>query len=160
MKTKILGLFIIVAVLVCALASCADTNVASSGEATLLVDNGDGDYTVYTIDLSMLEKRDEGALSLLEYLSVQKGTDLYYSTQSGGGYGAYITSINALNPDPLCEYIAIYTSEEADFTVSADGMEIPSIMYNDTELKYSGVGISEMKIKDGTVVMLRLESFA
>ena len=157
---KFLSLLTVAAMLCFALISCGGGNVASSGEATLLVDKGDGDYTVYTVELSKLEKHDEGAVTLLEYLSVQKGTDLYYTVQLGGGYGAYITSINSLKPDPASEYIAVYTSEESDFSVSSDGMEMPSVKYGEIELKYSGVGISEMNIKDGTVVMFRLESFA
>lgn len=159
-NTKFLSLLIVAVMLCLSLVSCSGGNVASSGTATLLVDKGDGDYTVYTVELSELEKHDEGALTLLEYLSTQKGTDLYYGTQAGGGYGAYITNINSLNPDPTSEYIAVYTSEPSDFSVSSDGMEMPSVMYNETELKYSGVGISSMNIKDGTVVMFRLESFA
>ena len=157
---KILSL-LIAAVMTCfSLVACSGGNVASSGTATLLVDNGNGDYTVYEVELSKLEKYDEGALTLLEYLSTQKGTDLYYGTQAGGGYGAYVTNVNSLNPDPTSEYIAVYTSEASDFSVSSDGMEMPSVMYGQTELKYSGVGISSMNIKDGTVVMFRLESFA
>lgn len=157
---KIFSLLTVAVMLCCALVSCAGGNVAKSGEATILVDKGDGDYTVYSVELSELEKHDEGAATLLEYLSTQKGTDLYYTVQLGGGYGAYITSINSLKPDPLCEYIAVYTSEASDFSVSSDGMEMPSVKYGEVELKYSGVGISEMNIKDGTVVMFRLESFA
>lgn len=160
MKTKILSILILSAVIFCALTSCAGGNVASSGEATIVVDLGGGEYATYTIDLSQLEEHDEGAFTLLKYLSVQKGTDLYYSTNSGGGYGAYITAINSLSPDPMSEYIAVYTSEKTDFSVSSDGIEMPGVTYNGTELKYSGVGISQMTIKDGTVVMFRLESFA
>ena len=65
---------------------------------------------LYPNIFSKLEKHDEGAATLLEYLSVQKGTDLYYTVQLGGGYGAYITSINSLKPDPASEYIAVYTA--------------------------------------------------
>ena len=157
-KIKIIGILIIIAALVCALASCSGGGVDKKGTATILVDNGDGAYTSYTVNLSKVEG-DEGALSLLEYLSTQKGTTLRYTTQSGA-YGAYMTSINELNPDPLSEYISVYTNEEADFPVSTDGMAMPGIKYEDTELKYSGVGISEMTVKDGTVIMFRLESFA
>lgn len=156
-KTKIIGILIIIAALVCAFASCGGGGVDKKGTATILVDNGGGDYTSYSVNLSEVEG-EEGALSLLEYLSTKKGTDLYYTTQSGA-YGAYMTGINALIPDPLSEYIAVYTNEEADFPVSTDSMAMPGVEYKDTELKYSGVGISEMTVKDGTVIMFRLESF-
>lgn len=155
---KICSLLILAAALAFALVSCSGGNVAKSGTATILVDNGGGDYTSYSVDLSKLEERENGAISLLEYLSKQEGTALRYTAESGA-YGAYITSVNELKPDPLSEYISIYTSEESDFSVSSDGMEMPGVKYGDVELKYSGVGLSEMTIRDGTVVMLRLESF-
>lgn len=157
-RTKIISALIIIATLLCALTSCGGGNVDNKGTATILVDNGGGDYTSYVVDLSKLKERENGAVSLLEYLSGEKGTDLRYETESGA-YGAYIKSINALNPNPISEYIAIYTSEESDFSVSSDGMAMPGIKYEDIELQYSGVGISEMTVKDGTVIMLRLESF-
>lgn len=157
-SVKIFNILILLAVLVCALVSCSGGNVGKSGTATILVDSGSGEYTSYSVDLSKLEEREKGAISLLEYLSSPQNADLRYTTEAGA-YGAYITGINELNPDPLSEYIAIYTSEQSDFSVSSDGMEMPGIKYGDVELKYSGVGLSEMTIKDGTVVMLRLESF-
>ncbi len=155
---KILSLLIVAVMLCCILVSCSGGNVAKSGTATILVDSGNGEYTSYSVDLSKLDENDEGALSLLEYLATQKDVDFNYTAQSGA-YGAYITNINKLSPDPLSEYIAVYTSEASDFSVSSDGMEMPSVKYGEVELKYSGVGISEMKINDGTVVMFRLESF-
>ena len=157
-KFKICSLLAIVAILVCALVSCFG-GVDGSGIATILVDAGDGEYTEYSVDLSKLENVDKGAVSLLEYLSMDKRADLRYTVESGA-YGAYITSINQITPDPLSEYIAIYTSEASDFSVSVDGMEMPSIKYGDVELQYSGVGLSDMTVKDGTVILLRLESFS
>ena len=93
-RTKIISALIIIATLLCALTSCGGGNVDNKGTATILVDNGGGDYTSYVVDLSKLKERENGAVSLLEYLSGEKGTDLRYETESGA-YGAYIKSINA-----------------------------------------------------------------
>ena len=154
---KICSLLVVVALLACILSACAG-GVDKSGTATILVDGGSGEYTVYSVDLSKLDNVEDGAISLLEYLSTDKKSDLRYTAESST-YGAYITSINEITPDPLSEYIAIYTSEVSDFSVSADGMEMPSIKYGEIELQYSGVGLGDMTVKDGTVILLRLESF-
>ena len=123
-------------------------------------ENGENDYTVYEVDLSKLEKRDEGALSLLEYLASLEGSTLYYNVQWGGGYGAYITSIGSLNPDPTCQYISLYTTEEADFAVPTEwSPTVATATYGEITLTYAGVGLSSMHINDGTVILFRLEGF-
>jgi hypothetical protein len=79
----------------------------------------------------------------------------------GGGYGAYINSISPLNPDALAnEYIGIYTTEECDFSVPTEYFPtVSTVTYGDATLTYSGVGISSMTIKDGTVILFRLETY-
>lgn len=157
---KILSLFLVVAVMLAALVSCGGGNVASTGNAKLVVEKAEGDYTVYDVDLSKLENRDEGAMSVLEYVASLEGSTLYYNVQWGGGYGAYITSIDALNPNPMNQYIAIYTTEEEDFAVPTEWTPtVATVKYGETTLTYSGVGLSSMHVKDGTVILFRLEGF-
>ena len=157
---KILSLFLVVAVMLAALVSCGGGNVASTGNAKLVVEKAEGDYTVYDVDLAKLENRDEGAMSVLEYVASLEGSTLYYNVQWGGGYGAYITSIDALNPNPMNQYIAIYTTEEEDFAVPTEWTPtVATVKYGETTLTYSGVGLSSMHVKDGTVILFRLEGF-
>ena len=162
---KILSLAVVLAIAITMLLSCGATgNVAESGTATIVIETantGNDKYIVYEVDLSLLENKDEGALSLLEYISAQENSTLYYSATWGGGYGAYVNSIGSLSPLPnSTEYISIYTSEECDFAVPSEYTPVvPTVNYGEVTLKYSGVGISSMTINDGTVVLFRLESY-
>ena len=160
MKTKlrIISLFILIFVALCSLSACSGDGVADEGTATLVVENRDGTYTPYSADLSLLKSYDDGALSVLEYLGGLEG-GITYSVNFGGGYGGYINSIGALYPAGA-EYVAIYTSEKADFAVPTEYMPtVSTVDYNGKTLTYSGVGISDMTVKDGTVILFRIESY-
>ena len=158
--SKILAVLLVIVTIIASFASCTGGDVSQTGTAKIVIENAEGDYTVYDVDLSKLEKRDEGALSLLEYIASQEGSTLYYNVQWGGGYGAYITSIGTLSPNPASQYVAIYTSSEADFAVPNEYMPtVATVKYGDLTLTYSGVGLSSMHINDGTIILFRLESF-
>ena len=159
-KTKALALLL--AMLIASLlvfTSCTEMQVADSGTASLVIEDN-GSYEVYEVDLSKLENRDEGAISLLEYVASLEGSTLYFTLNFGGGYGAYINTIGTLSPDPSCEYISIYTTESCDFAVATEYMPVVStVEYEGTTLTYSGVGLSSMSVKDGTVILFRVEGF-
>lgn len=158
---RILSLLLLFAILVTALASCGGGKVDLEGVAKIAIERAEGDYLEYEVDLSKLERHDEGALSLLEYIASEEGSTLYYNVQWGGGYGAYVTSIGGLTPDPTSQYISIYTSEEGDFAVPTEWTPtVPTAKYGDMTLTYAGVGLSSMTVKDGTVILFRMESFA
>ncbi len=147
-----------------AFASCGKKKVAEGGTASIVIETeneGEGKYEVYEVDLSLLENRDEGVLSLLEYISAKEGSTLYYSVNYGGGYGAYINSISSLYPDALAsEYIGVYTTEERDFSVPTEYFPtVSTVTYGDRTLTFSGVGISSMTVKDGTVILFRIERY-
>lgn len=147
-------------VLALALTACTGGDVGLEGTATLVIEGRDGAYTTYEVDLSKLERHDEGAISLLEYVASLEGSTLYYNVQWGGGYGAYVTSIGSLSPDPSCEYISLYTSESADFAVPTEYMPtVSTVEYSGKTLTYAGVGLSSMHINDGTVILFRVEGF-
>ena len=163
-KTRILSLILAVFMVLSFMASCTKNEVSESGTAKIVIETkneGENKYVVYEVDLSLLESREEGALSLLEYISSQEGSTLYYSATWGGGYGAYINSISPLTPDTLSgEYIGVYTSEECDFAVpTADFPTVQSTSYEGQTLKFSGVGVSSMHVKDGSVILFRLEKY-
>ena len=156
---RIISIFALMLVLVIAFTACASGSVADKGTATLVIEGASG-YETYEVDLSKLERRDEGAISLLEYVASEEKSTLYYNVQWGGGYGAYITSIGSLSPNPSNQYISIYTSEQADFAVPTEYQPtVPTVEYNGQTLTYSGVGLSSMHVTDGTVILFRMESF-
>lgn len=156
---KILAAILALAVMLICFASCGG-DVALSGNATIVIETAEDTYAVYEVDLSKLLRHDEGAISLLEYIALLEGSTLYYNVQWGGGYGAYITSIDALNPDPTNQYIAIYTNEAADFAVPSEwSPTVPTVIYEGKTLTYVGVGLSSMHVKDGTIILFRIEEF-
>lgn len=159
--TKIFSLLLALAMLTCMLASCGGEElVSNTGTAKIVVEHSDGTYAVFEADLSKLEKNDEGAVSVLEYIASQENSTLYFNLQWGGGYGAYITAIDTLSPDVSNQYIAIYTSEEKDFAVPSEwSPTVATVKYGDKTLTYSGVGLSSMHINDGTVILFRIEGF-
>ena len=164
-KTKFIRSLSLILALTCAvlgLVSCSG-NVAASGTAYIIIENGTGatePYTVYEVDLGRVENKNEGAMALLEYVASLEESTLYYSVNFGGGYGAYVNSIGTLYPEGA-EFVAVYTSNEADFAVPDAYMPVvKTVDYNGQTLTYSGVGISQMSIKDGTVVLFRLESYS
>jgi hypothetical protein len=158
---KVLALLLAFVMAIFVLASCATSgNVAENGTATIVIENGENNYTEYEVDLSKLEKRDEGALSLLEYIASLENSTLYYNATWGGGYGAYITQIGSLSPNPANQYIAVYTSEEKDFAVPSEwSPTVATVSYKSMTLTFSGVGLSSMNAKDGTVILFRVEGF-
>ena len=157
---RLLALLLVIIVAAAALTSCFGGQAASTGTATIAIERGEGDYVTFEVDLSKLTERNDGAFSLLKYIASQKDSTLYYNVQWGGGYGAYITAIDTLSPNPTNQYIAIYTSEKADFAVPTEWTPVvPTVQYGEMTLTYSGVGLSEMHVNDGTVILFRLEGF-
>ena len=164
-KIRTLSLILALVMALCVFVSCGrDANVAENGTATVVIETaaeGDAKYEVYEVDLSKLEKRDEGALSLLEYIGAEEGSTLYFSLNFGGGYGAYVNSMSSINPNAAAgEYVGVYTSVESDFSVPTEYMPVVSTLrYDGKTLTYSRVGISSMTIEDGSVVLFRLEKY-
>ncbi len=132
--------------------------VGSDGTAKIIIEKRVGEYLEYDINLSELNDKNEGTYSLLKYLKEEKG--LEYSIEDSG-YGAFVNSIAGLTPNAsLGEYVSLYTNEESDFAVPSEWMPtVPTVKYGEVTLTSSGVGISSMTVKDGTVILFRIESF-
>lgn len=158
-KTK-LGIFAALSLVFClffTLVGCGGS-VTEEGTAYVVIENRDGSFEEYAVDLALLTERDSGGLSLLKYLGEKEG-GIVYSVNYGGGYGGYINSIGSLYPGAN-EYVSLYTSEECDFAVPTEYMPtVSEVKYGERTLKYSGVGIGDISVKDGTVILLRMESY-
>lgn len=153
---KLFALSIAICILVLTLAACGGGNVAKSGTATVVIDNGDGTFLTYEVNLSELDEYSEGAFSLLKHLGSIEENPLTFS-MVWGGYGAYLTAIGSISENSVTyEYIYVYTSNSKDFDTSEYAKELD---YEGQTLKSSGVGVSSMNIEDGTVVLFRLEGF-
>ncbi len=134
--------------------ACAP-QVADSGTVTVVVESKDGSQRVYVLELGDLENKKEGAVGVFEAL--RDSEDQLEYDLSSGPYGKYINSVGSLTPDTLKgEYIAVYTSCERDFDVSE---WVKTIDFKGTELSTAGVGISQLTIEHGTVLLFRIENY-
>ena len=134
------------------------TILPSEGDVTVLVELSQGNYEVYKLNLEDVENKSAGAVGIFDHLRERENSPLA-SELDDTGYGAFVKSVGSLVPKAN-EYIALYTSEEADFAVPSEWMPIvPEVNYEGTILKYSGVGLSSMTIKNGSIILCRLESY-
>jgi hypothetical protein len=156
---RLIALTLLIALFALIFTSCDTGNVAERGTATVVIEERDGSFTTYGVDLSLIENRSEGALSLLEYLASIEGSTLYYNAQWGGGYGAFLTSIGSLTPEGN-EFVSVYTSEECDFATPTEWAPVvPSVVFEGKTIYSSGLGISSMTVKDGTVILFRIDTY-
>ena len=136
-----------------ALTSCENIfgSVEDSGKVTVVVEEADGSFSKFDLDLSLLENKSEGGKGVLEHLSQQK--DGLYLEMVDSSYGAYVVAIGNIKEN-LSEglYVMCYTSAKAD---SYEGA--PTIQYSDRTLYMSGVGLSFMTVEAGGVILFRLE---
>lgn len=128
-------------------------DVAEQGDVTVAIENTDGTYDVFEAYLENVENKDEGAKGVLEYLNQR--SDRLYLEMADGGYGAYVTAIGSIKEDSAAgSYVMVYTSVASD---SYEGA--PTVKYEGMTLYQSGVGISGMKVEEGTVILFRLETY-
>lgn len=156
MKKRILALLTVCVIALCSLVSCFGT-VADEGSVTVVIENRDGSFKEYKVSFEDVEKKDEGAAGVLEYLA-SLGNDPLTVDMHDSSYGKYINSIGTLVPDGASgEYISVYTSVEEDFG-TFDG--VCEIDYNGVTLKNSGKGVSYMQVVEGAVILFRVEVYS
>ena len=154
---RILSLIIILAISITALASCDLVSifgkVEDEGNVTVVVEAVDGSYEVYKAYLESVKNKEEGAKGVIEHLS-ESGGGLYLVMEDST-YGAFVSEIGSIKEDASkSEYIMVYTSVASD---SYEGA--PSVDYDGVTLYQSGVGLSGMKVEDGTVILFRIEAY-
>lgn len=151
MRIRILALFLALVTAASLLTSCSLIfgDVDDSGNFTVLVENAEGSYEVYTTDLNRLENKSEGAKGLLEHLNTQN--ERLYLEMVDSTYGAYVSAIGNIREGDGY-YVIVYTSVASD---SYEGA--PTVEYEDTTLYQAGVGLSGMKVEAGGIIMFRLE---
>lgn len=153
MKKRILALFLAILVTVCGLCSCDFIfgDVAEQGDVTVVVENIDGTYDVFKCYLENVENKSEGAKGVLEHLNQRK--DKLYLEMTDSTYGAYVSAVGNIKEDTASKmYVMVYTSVSAD---SYEGAH--TVSYDGKTLYQAGVGLSGMKVEEGTVILFRLE---
>ena len=155
MKRKIITLTLTLALLLCALCSCFGL-VAERGDVTVVIANRDGTYTEYKAYLEDVENKSEGAVGVIEHLAAREKNPLTVDMQSSS-YGKYVNSIGSLTPDTASgEFISIYTSVEADFGTF---LGVTEIEYGGKLLKSSGVGLTDMNVPEGAIILFCIEVY-
>ncbi|MBR1891285.1 MAG: hypothetical protein IJ811_02170 [Clostridia bacterium] len=144
-------LFALVMVLMVALlAVSCKFGTQSKGTVTIYIGDETTQYTVRVKDL-------ENANNVKDVLDYLKENENLTFECVDSGYGAVVTKIGNLAPDADAhEYIAIYTTNEKDFSVPPYDT---SVTVGEKTFVYSGNGISQMSIDDGTAVLFVIESW-
>ena len=143
---KIITAILLVFLLALTFVACIDPDNDSQGTMTLVLLNGD-DAKEYTVDLSKIpsDSVQTGLIAVLDYL--QTDGQLTY-TEAGG----LLTQVGDLIEDRVDgKYIYIYTDVEADFDVSEYAVQIT---YKEKSYTNSGLGASQMNIKDGCTIVI------
>ncbi len=150
-RNKILSVIFLVLSLCAMLFSCDAGGTADQGTATVIIENRDESHTVYTVDLSRVENRDQGAIGVLEELARSEGIAFTM------GIDGMITELGPYKSDPYTgEWIMIYTSCQTDFDVSKYAT---TVSYTDKTLTSSGVGLGDMTVEDGTILLFKLGAY-
>lgn len=150
---KIITAILLVSLLALIFAACFDSDNDSQGAMTLVVLNGE-DAKEYSVDLTELPSGDnqKGLMAILDYLQAEG--QLTYTAQDSG-YGAYLTQVGDLKEGDG-NFIYVYTDVETDISVDAYATQI---IYKDKSYTNSGVGVTQMNIKDGCTIIITYISF-
>ena len=133
---------------------CCST-VEEKGDVTVVIENEEGEYDAYKVYLEDVENKSEGVVGILEHLNGREDNPLHLK-MSDGPYGKFLTEIGSVKEDLAAKkYITVYTSLEKDFG-TWEGVGV--LDYEGITLKSSGVGISEMSVESGTVILFRSEA--
>ena len=153
MKNRILSLILLVALALLSLSSCSILfgKVDRRGVFTVAIDNADGSFEEYSVNLESLENNKEGAKGVLELLDSTHGD--FYLEMTDSTYGAYVSAIGSIKESYADNmYVIVYTSVEADSYQGA-----PTFTFDGVTLYQTGVGLSGMTVKEGGIILFRLE---
>ena len=123
------------------------------GQAAVIIKNGEGDYTSYTLDLAKVGEGELTAENVLEYLNTHGGLTLVWED---GGYGKYLTTVGSISQGDG-KYIFLYTSN-LDFE-SSWASSTPYELGQDVKLVESSVGVTELPVKAGDIVYFELGTY-
>ena len=145
---KILVAILLISLLATALFACINPDNDTTGKMTLVVLNGEN-AKEYSVDLADIPSGNssKGLIAILDYL---KGKGQLTYTANDSGYGAYLTQVNDLK-EQGGYYIYIYTDVQTDVDVTQYASQIT---YKNKSYTNSGVGVSQMSVKDGCTIII------
>ena len=139
----------LVSLLALTLFACADNGNDTQGTMTLVLLDGDVAQE-YVVDLAKIPSGDNKSTGLMAVLDYLKSERRLTYTSHDLGYGAYLTQVGNLQ-EGGGKYIYVYTDVENDFDVSEYAQQIT---YKNKSYTNSGVGASQMSVKDGCTIII------
>ena len=164
MKTKRLLTWILVAVfavLAMTFVACVDKPQAQEltelvlptldkDQMAVIIKNGEKDYTSITVTLGKNGVEAQTVEDVLAYLK-DEGTLTVEWTDSG--YGKFITRLGKIKPASANEWVAVFTSNPAEFDTGAWAI---TRTVGDVTLTTSIVGVSELSVAAGYIIYFEL----
>ena len=159
----LMGILLVVAVLL-TLVSCDDkpqpkqlTDLTlpelKDNQMALIIKNGDGDYTSYTVNLDKIDGSELTCEDVLEYLREKSDLTL---TWEDGGYGKFLTTVGSIS-NGGGKYIFLFTSN-LDYE-SPWASATPYELSDDVKLVESSVGVTDLPVAAGDVVYFELGTY-
>lgn len=156
-----LALALVLVFSVFTLVACADkptypeiTNITlptlEENQVAVIVKNGDNNYSIHTVTLNDEMKNVE---DVLNYLAEE--IDLYLDWQDAE-YGKFLNGIGGAIPKQTNEFVAFYTSVDAD---KGNWAGVTGYTIGDVEIVSAQVGVSSAKVESGAVYYFEIDTF-
>ena len=163
---KIVISIVLVALTLCALASCVDKPQAKTlsdvvpelneHEMAVIIKNGESDYEVYVVDISvdLASYSSTSCVAVLTYLKENKGLVLDWTESE---YGMYINAIGGITPDASKhEYVEIFTSNP---NYQGTWAGVTTYEAGNVTLKSASVGVSDLQYGYGDVIYFEIATY-
>lgn len=163
---RILICILLVALTLCAFASCDDKPQPKTladvipelneHEVAVIIKNGEGEYEVYVVDL--VEDMGATSSSLCSILLIHlQNTEELYVDWTLTEYGKFINAIGGITPDASKnEYVEVFTTNP---NYQGTWAGVTTIEAGDITLKSASVGVSILQVRFGDVVYFELASY-
>ena len=166
-KTKRLLTWILVAVLIVltvAFSACVDkpepvqlTDLKlpelKDNQMAVIIKNGEGDYTSYTVTLGKNGTDATTAEGVLQYLHEEAGLEL---TWADSDYGKFLTAIGGAKVVQANEYVMVMTTVEGD---KGNWAGVDTYVVDGVSIVYSQVGVSDMTVEPGAIIYFEISTF-
>ena len=149
----------------CVLVACVDKPQAQElteltmptldkDQMAVIIKNGDKDYTSIVVTLGKSGVDAKTVEDVLAYLKKEGTVTLEWTSSE---YGKYITKLGKIQPSSQNEWVAVFTSNSAEFDTSAWALSY-TVPNSNVTLTTAGKGISSLSVAPGYVIYFELAS--
>ena len=122
-----------------------------NNQMAVIVKNGDGDYTSYTVTLGKGGTDATTAEGVIEYLKEECG--LYLDWQDSS-YGKYLNGIGGAKPQSSSEWVTVLTNDREYQDIESAYKLTYTV--GDVTLVSSKVGVTDLPVKAGSIIYFEL----